>query len=153
RRLRAGLPQLAIHSRQYRVFGMAEVDSKEYPAGNRVARVGADLDKTDRGAGIRRVRQADAVDRVDHPRRTDQRITPPRHRRRPGMRLLPRNRDLVPALALGAGHDADRLADRFEDRPLLDMRLEIGGDRMSADRLGSGKADSLKFGAERDTSN
>ncbi len=91
---------------------------------------------------------ADPVDRVDHPRGTDQRVAPPRHRRRPGMRLLTGDGDLVPALALGAGDDADRLARRFEDRPLLDMRLEIGGDRMAADRLGAGKADPFEFGAE-----
>src|SRR3546814_7689317 len=42
---------------------------------------------------------------------------------------------LVPALALGAGDDADRLLFRFEDRPLLDMRLEIGFGRPIADSL------------------
>ena len=31
------------------------------------------------------------------------------------------------------------LPGRFEDRPLLDMRLEIGGDRAAADRLGPAK--------------
>ena len=93
---------------------------------------------------------ADPVDRVDHARRTDQRVAPPRHRRRPGMRLLAGDRDLVPALALGAGHHADRHARRFEDRPLLDMRLEIGGDRPAADRLGTGEADPRELGAEGD---
>jgi hypothetical protein len=66
------------------------------------------------------------------------------------MRFLPGYRDFVPALTLGAGDDADRLARRFEDRPLLDMRFEIGGDRLSADRLGTGEADSPEFGAEGD---
>jgi hypothetical protein len=47
------------------------------------------------------------------------------------MRLLTGDGDFVPALALGAGDDADRQARRFEDRSLLDMRLEIGGDRES----------------------
>ena len=80
----------------------------------------------------------DAVDRVDHPRCTDQRVAPPRHRCRPGMRLLAGDGHLVPALPLGAGHHADRLACGFEDRPLLDMGLEIGGDRTAADRFGPG---------------
>ena len=128
---------------------MAEIDGEEHPAGDRVARVGADLDKADRGAGIGRVGVADPVDRVDHPRRADQRVLAPRHRRRPGMRLLAGDGDLVPALALRAGDDADRVAGRFEDRPLLDMRLEIGGDRVPADRLWPGKADAFEFGAER----
>ena len=93
---------------------------------------------------------ADKVDPVDHAGGTNQCVAPPRHRRRPGMRFLTGYRDFVPALALGAGDDADRLARRFEDRPLLDMRLEIGGNRLSADRLGTGKADPPEFGAEGD---
>ena len=91
---------------------------------------------------------ADMVDHVDHPRRTDQRVVPPRHRRRPGMRLLTSDRDLVPALALRAGHDPDRLARRFEDRPLLDMRLEIGGDRPPTNRFRPGKANPFELSAE-----
>ena len=66
------------------------------------------------------------------------------------MRFLPGYRDFVPALALGADDDADRLARRFEDRPLLDMRLEIGVNRIATDRLGTGKADPPEFGAEGD---
>jgi hypothetical protein len=50
------------------------------------------------------------------------------------MRLLAGHGHLVPALPLGAGHHTDRLARGFEDRPLLDMGLEIGGDRAAADR-------------------
>ena len=69
------------------------------------------------------------------------------------MRLLPGDGDLVPALALGAGHHADRLARRFEDRPLLDMRLEIRGDRTSAYRLGAGEADPFELSAESDRGN
>ena len=93
---------------------------------------------------------ADPVDRIDHPRGADQRIASSRHRRRPGMRFLARDGDLVPALPLRAGDDADRFCRGFEDRPLLDMRLEIGRDRALADRLRSGKADALQFGAECD---
>src|SRR5260370_9341184 len=96
------------------------------------------------------MRVADPVDRVNHSRGADQGGAGARHRRRPGMRLLARDGDLVPALALRAGHDADRLLGRFEDRTLLDMRLEIGGDRTAADRFRPGKADALELGAEGD---
>src|SRR6202040_2706679 len=96
---------------------------------------------------------ADAVDGIDHSRGADQRVAAPRHRRRPGMGLLPGDGDLVPALALRPGYDADRLLCGFEDRPLLDMRLEIGGGRPAADRLRAGKADALELGAERDAGN
>ena len=96
------------------------------------------------------MRVADPVDPVDHPRRADQRVPAARHRRRPGMRLLAGDPDLVPALALRAGDDADRVAVGFEDRPLLDMRLEIGGDLAAAHRCGAGEADPRQFGAERD---
>ena len=91
---------------------------------------------------------ADAVDRVDHAGGTDQRVAPAGHRGRPGMRFLTGHGDLVPALALRAGHDADRQPGGFEDRPLLDMRLEIGSDRAPADRPGSGKADAPQLAAK-----
>ena len=64
------------------------------------------------------------------------------------MRLLADDGDLIPALPLCAGYDADRQPGGFEDRPLLDMRLEIGGDRAAADRRRAGKADALQFRAE-----
>ncbi len=86
---------------------------------------------------------ADLVDRVDHPRRANQGVAPARHRGRPGMGLLAGHRDLVPALALRPGDDADREARGFEDRALLDMRLEIGRDRAASDRRRPGKADAL----------
>src|SRR5215831_6917506 len=132
---------------------MAEVDREEDLAGDRVARVRADLDKADRRAGEGRMSVADTVDRVDHAGGTDQRIASPRHRCRPGMRLLAGGVDVVPALALGAGDDADRQACRLENRPLLDMRLEIGLDWPAADRLGAGKADALELGTECDAGN
>ena len=92
---------------------------------------------------------ADPVDRVDHPRRANEGIAPARHRGGPGMRLLPRHGDLVPALALRPGDDPDREPGGFEDRPLLDMSLEIRRYRVLTDRRRPGKADALQFGAER----
>src|SRR4051812_43709393 len=44
----ARLAQLAVHRAQQIVFGVAEIDRKEYPAGDSVARIRADLDKADR---------------------------------------------------------------------------------------------------------
>ena len=44
-------------------------------------------------------------------------------------------RDLVPALTLRAAHDPDGLLLVFQDRALLDMRLEIGGRRPVAAAL------------------
>src|SRR5262249_2338902 len=98
------------------------------------------------------MRMTDAVDGVDHARCTDQRVAPPRHRGRPGMSLLAGDGDFIPSLALRAGHDTNRQAGRFEDRPLLDMHFEISRDRVSAYRLWAGKADPLELGAERHTS-
>ena len=79
--LATSLAQVAVHLGQHLVLGMAEIDGEEHPAGDRVARVRADLDKTDRAAGIGRMRVPDPVDRIDHPRRTDQRVPAPRHPR------------------------------------------------------------------------
>ena len=78
----------------------------------------------------------------------DQRIAPAFHGRRAGMALHAGPRDLVPALALRAGDDADRLVLPLEDRPLLDMRLEEGADRPAADRLLAVIADLLQRLAE-----
>src|ERR1700761_5719260 len=96
------------------------------------------------------MRMADPVDGVDHSRGADQRVAAARHRRWPRMRLLPGDRDFIPALALRAGHDADRLSRRFEDRSLLDMSLEISGERPAADLLRAGKADAIELSAECD---
>ena len=65
------------------------------------------------------------------------------------MRFHAGQRDLVPALALRAGDDADGLPLRFENRSLLDMRLEIGADRGPAPRLAL-VADALERLAEAD---
>src|SRR5215472_19243835 len=97
----AGLPQLIIHRAEHGVAGMSKIDREEDPAGDRIARIGADLDEADCRARIRRVGMADAVDGIDHTGGADQRVAPLRHRRRPGMSLLPGDGNLVPALALG----------------------------------------------------
>src|SRR6266404_2975489 len=78
----ASFPQLAIHYAQHRVLGMPEIDSKEYAAGDRVARVRTDLDKADRRASVGGTRMRDPADGADHAGGADQRIAPPGHRRR-----------------------------------------------------------------------
>src|SRR5262249_2006665 len=78
------------------------------------------------------------------------RIAPLRHRRRPRMRLLSRDGDLVPALPLRAGNDTDGLLLVFEDWALLDVRFEIGPDFPSADGLGTGEADAIELRAHAD---
>ena len=105
---------------------MAEIDGEEHTARDHVARIRADLHEADRGAGIGLVGKADAIDLLHHPRGANQRVAAARHRRRAGMRLLSHHSYLVPALALRAGDNADRFLLRLQDRPLLDMRLEIG---------------------------
>ncbi len=82
---------------------------------------------------------------LHHARRADQRVAAAVHRRRAGMGFLPGQGQLVPALALGVGDHADGLVLGLEDRPLLDMRLEIGADRALAHRLGAGIADALQL--------
>jgi len=44
------------------------------------------------------------------------------------MRLHPAHSDVVPALPECTGDDADRHAGVLEHRPLLDVRLEVGGE-------------------------
>ena len=61
------------------------------------------------------------------------------------MRILAGEDELVPALTLRIGDDADGLALVLEDRALLDVRLEEGVHRPSADRLRAVVADPLQF--------
>ena len=65
------------------------------------------------------------------------------------MAVLADDIDLVPALALGGGDDADVGAVLFEDRALLDVQLEEGVHRPAADLLGAGVADPIQFLADR----
>ena len=65
------------------------------------------------------------------------------------MALEPRQGDLVPALALAMGDDADIAALVLEDRALLDMQFEIGAHRPAANGFGTLVADALQFTAER----
>ena len=77
---------------------------------------------------------ADVVHRLDDAGSTQQRILAPRHRRRPGMALDALDVDLVPPLPVGERHDPDIVAAFFEDRTLLDVRLQERMHRPAADR-------------------
>src|SRR5260370_1063086 len=78
----------------------------------------------------------------------DQRVAAALHGCGPGVAFHAGPRDLVPALALRAGDDSDRLLLALEDRPLLNMRLEEGADQPAADRLLAVVADRLQRLAE-----
>ena len=86
---------------------------------------------------------------LDDPRHREPGVDPHRHRRRAGVRLLAGQRELQPPEPLAVGDDADLLALGLEDRPLLDVQLEVGVHLPRADRLVALPADPLQLVAER----
>src|SRR5258708_32327184 len=114
---------------------MTEIDGEEHAAWNHIARVRIDLHHADRRAAERRVIQPDTIDEIDHARGAQQCIATARHRRRTRMRLLPRQRDLVPALTLRIGHHDNGFMHGFENRNLYDVQLEHGVQGQSAAML------------------
>ena len=78
-----------------------------------------------RAAPVLAARAHHPVHQVDDPRRRHQRVLARRGRRGAGMRILAGGHRVVPHLRLRAGDDADLLALALQDRPLLDMQLEI----------------------------
>ena len=69
--------------------------------------------------------------RLDHGGGREQRVLALTQGRRAGMGVLTANRHAKGALALYAGDHADAETFFLQHRPLLDMRLDIGGDRPS----------------------
>src|SRR6187401_2054466 len=69
----------------------------------------------------------DVTDLEGELRRCGQRVAPLVHRRRPRMRGLAPEGDLVALDAEGAEDDAERDVHRLEHGPLLDVQLEVGG--------------------------
>ena len=69
------------------------------------------------------------LQRADHRDRGAHRVLAAGERRRAGVTRLAIDLDRVPACALDAGDHADLMAARLELRPLLDVRLDVGGDR------------------------
>ena len=69
------------------------------------------------------------LQRADHRDRRAHRVLAAGERRRAGVARLAIDLDHVPACALDAGDHADLVPARLELRPLLDVRLDVGGDR------------------------
>jgi hypothetical protein len=87
---------------------------------------------------------ADGIHRVHHPRRAEQRILAQVHGSGTRVRILPRDRHLVPAHRLRACDHADVLALGLQDRTLLDVQFEERRQRMLAASLLAAIADSVQ---------
>ncbi|MNQ66851.1 hypothetical protein D3C85_813530 [compost metagenome] len=138
------------HRIQAHRLEVAEVQGHAHLAGDHIARTGIGLQATDRAAGVGLMLQGHPVDRGDHRGGADQGVLAQVHRRRPGVRLDAPEVEVEPFLPEGAEHHADGLVLVLEDRPLLDMRLEIGAHRMPRHRTRPGIADGVQRLADRD---
>ena len=134
-----------IHGLERLRIRMAHIDAEEHLARDGVSRIGADLHHADGGDSVGRLILGDQFKPGDDPGRRLQRVMTRRHGRGAGMGLAARERDLIGTLALAAGDDADDLLFRFEDGPLFDMGLEIGGDCGAADGGVAHVADAPQF--------
>ncbi len=102
-----------------------------------------------RGLALGRVvLPADVVDRDREHRRAHQRVAPAVHRRRPRVGGLAVDVHVHAARRVAAHHDAHRHRLAIEDRPLLDVQLEVGVDRAAAHRGLAVVADALELAAE-----
>ena len=75
---------------------------------------------------VRLLRHRHRLHHLEDPRHRQPGVHPHRHRRRAGMRLPAGQGELEPPEPLAVGDDADLPALGLEDRPLLDVQLEIG---------------------------
>src|SRR6266567_5325263 len=147
---RGSLAQLAIHRRQRLVIRMSDVDAHRDLAWDDVAGIRLDLHEAHGSPTIGRVFERDRVDGFHHPRSAAQGVMTRLHRRRAGVRILTGPAAVVPALPERAGHYADHLVFPLEDRPLLDVRFEVGVHSALADGCATGIADVMKRFTERD---
>ena len=90
----------------------------------------------------------DGVDAVDEARGAQKRVFAQPHGRGAGVGVLAGDGDLVPAHALHALDDADHAVFGFEDRALLDVQLEQGGELVRAGFLFAAIADAPELVAE-----
>ena len=109
-----------------------------------------DLRHAHRGARIGREIPADTVDRRHQLGEAQQGVATAIHRRGAGMGAEADDFQLVPALPLCGGHDADVEVFRFQNRPLFDVQLEGGVDRHAAHRMLTGVADAFQRLTEAD---
>ena len=99
----------------------------------------------DRADAVRRLRQGGLLYGGDDPRGAAQRVAPPRHGGGAGVRFHPFDRAVEPALPLQSLHHADDARVGFQQRPLLDVRLEEGVHRLAAAGPLAGVADAVQF--------
>src|SRR5690606_39260883 len=98
---------------------MPQVDGKPYRTGYDVARVGFDLQEPHRAPAVWLVSRGDPVHRLDNARCTEHGILAQAHWRWSCVRILPGDRDVIPAQPERPGYHADRAFFCLEDGPLL----------------------------------
>ncbi|MNM79209.1 hypothetical protein D3C81_911360 [compost metagenome] len=125
---------LGDHRLQLLTLQVTKVQGHAHFTGNHVARPGIRLQATHRAAGMRLMAQGGTVDRLDHGSGAHQGILAQVHGCWPRMGLDAAQGQVEPLLAECPQYHADGLGLVFEDRPLLDMRLEIGPHRMPKHR-------------------
>src|SRR5438046_5924176 len=91
---------------------------------------------------------ADVVDRHREHGRAHEGVPTPVHRCRAGVRRLTVDVDVHATHRIAADDDADGHGLTVEDRPLLDVQLEVRIDRPAADVLLAGVADALELATE-----
>ena len=125
--------EVGERGRAARVVRRAKVDGKLHVARNDVGRARPDFEAPDGGdemglgAGAR-------FDGERHLGGRRQGVAAEVHRRRPGVARDAVDADLEPRCAVDGGDDAERQPFSFQDRALLDMRLDEGCDICRADR-------------------
>ncbi|MNE72467.1 hypothetical protein D3C80_1684130 [compost metagenome] len=122
---------LGDHRIQLLTFKVAKIQGHAHLTRNHVARPRVGLQATHRATGMRLMAKGGAVDRLDHRRRPHQGILAQVHGRRACVGFYTAQGQVEPLLAQGPKHDADGLGLVFENRPLLDMRFEIGPHRVA----------------------
>ena len=146
----AGGSHLLLHALELIVVGVPQIHREAHLAGHHVARVGLDLHEPHRAAPVRLVAVRKRIDLGDDPGGGEQRILAQAHGRGSGVGVLAVDHHVVPAQPEGAHDDAEHLFLVLENRPLLDVRLEVGADGTAADLLRAGEADLVERLADRD---
>src|SRR4029079_7517503 len=119
-----GLVHLAAHRGELRGVRVALVDDELAGPRDRGRDPRADVDRADRRpAALVARRRADVE---DEPGAGHERVAARVHRKAAALHRLTTDTDAVAVDPGGAGDDPDRQAVAFEDRPLLDVELEVG---------------------------
>jgi len=142
--------QALLHPVQAGYIGVAKVHREHRFSGHDVARVGPVDDHAD-GAARMLGGLGEPVDFLDQKACAVERIAAQMHGCGAGVRVHAAHRDLEPALTERTGHHAYGIAGVFQQRSLLDVRLEIGTQLAPAHRRGARVADGAQRVAERHT--